>query len=62
MITNLNAKSSVILEIVATIFFFKRDGYTDESLINEKIRILKPSLEDKLEEAFTIYRKLIKTN
>lgn len=62
-ITSLNQEQSEILEIIATIYFLKTQDEKykkNDNLVKEKIKILKPSLSNKLEEAFGKYKELDK--
>jgi uncharacterized protein YwgA len=55
LIGELNKTNYRILELVGTIFFLREEeGVTDKHIIREKLKFLKPHLEQHIEDAFML--------
>ena len=58
LISELLEKESQLLEVTSTIYYLKSDNYKDEKIIEQKLKLLKPNLENKIESAFELYTSL----
>jgi len=54
----LNKKPAYILELVSVFFYLKDNGYTEQSAILNKTKILKPELAKHIEEAYALYSSI----
>lgn len=58
LILSLIEQESQLLEVTSTIYYLKARHYKEEKSIEDKIRILKPNLQDKIANAFQYYSSL----
>jgi uncharacterized protein YwgA len=58
LISELLNKESQLLEVTSTIYYLKSYNYEGEEEISQKLKLLKPNLEDKISSAFELYSAL----
>lgn len=58
IILSLIQQESQLLEVTSTIYYLKARNYKEEKSIANKIKVLKPSLENRIEKAFEFYSSL----
>ncbi len=58
LIQKLNSQSSPLLELVATIYYLKANGYNDDEKIVKKVKVLKPNLIKHKKDAFSLIAEL----
>ena len=58
LITYLNSQDYQKLELLSTIYYLINTGIKNKEVIRNKLKILKPNLEHKIDSAFAIYQKL----
>lgn len=58
LIDNLLSRESQLLEVASTIYYLKSYHYKEQNEIEEKIKLLKPNLQNKIESAFELYSEL----
>lgn len=61
LIEKLLDKESQLLEVTSTIYYLKSHKYKDEAIPN-KIKLLKPNLHDRINNAFELYSSLENSN
>jgi uncharacterized protein len=62
LISFLNKQDSNNLELVATIYYLRKNGYENEKALKGKLTILKPHLKNKIDKAFDMFNKIDKNN
>ena len=58
LISELLSKESQLLEVTSTIYYLKSYNYKEREAIEQKIKLLKPNLQDKISSAFELYSSL----
>ena len=58
LVERLNSQDYRVLELIATIYYLKNNGINNDLALKNKLMILKPHLESKIEEAFNVFKDL----
>jgi hypothetical protein len=51
-------QESQLLEVTSTIYYLESHNYQGRDSIEQKIKLLKPNLQDRINEAFNLYASL----
>jgi len=62
LIKDIVNKESQLLEVTSTIYYLKSHQYKEKESIENKIKILKPNLQDRIANAFDLYSSLEKVS